>query len=78
MGVGLVTKWRYMQYEKLQDLQNEIENQIATYLPLLRNTSISLQMNDNSKILYATLSFNNQTIVLSSNLETKEIKLVNL
>lgn len=42
MGVGIVTKWRYCDYEELPDLKNTIEDQISRYLPKLQGVEVSV------------------------------------
>lgn len=42
MGVGIVTNWRYCDYEELPDLKNTIEDQISRYLPKLQGVEVSV------------------------------------
>ena len=77
MGVGLVENWRYMTEDDIPALTREIENQIATYLPHLSNVQVDLRL-DSNKVLYANLVFDGAMVLISSNLETKEVKLINI
>lgn len=43
MGVGLVSKWRYSDAERLSDLEEEIQKQITAYLPYLAAISVSVK-----------------------------------
>lgn len=77
MGIGLVQNWRYMSEDDVPKLKETMEHQISTYLPHLTNVQMDLKL-DNNKILYTSIMFNGEAVILSSNLETKEIKLINL
>jgi len=75
MGVGLVTRFRYMSMERLSELQAEISKQIATYLPNLMGVNVEVEqlsaVDIRIKIKVATTlyifntDFVNQTIKLS-------------
>lgn len=75
MGVGLVTRFRYMSMERLSELQAEISKQIATYLPNLMGVNVEVEqlsaVDIRIKIKVATTlyifntDFANQTIKLS-------------
>lgn len=49
MGVGLVSKFRYMLGDDIVDLRNEIRDQINTYLPEFNNVNVVLSYNDNTE-----------------------------
>lgn len=55
MGVGLVSKYRYMYPDKLMDLKNDIINQIQTYLPEYTNVPITLTVENRQLIIEITV-----------------------
>jgi len=44
MGVGLVSRYRYAKDSELTKLSNDIEDQIATYLPQFTSVSVELTL----------------------------------
>ena len=56
MGVGLVTKWRYMMKSQLPDLKKNISDQISVYLPELQAVDITLKINSVDKTLTIEIS----------------------
>lgn len=42
MGIGIVSRYRYSFKEDLAGLENEITEQIETYLPMLRDVKVKL------------------------------------
>lgn len=44
MGVGLVSRYRYAKDSELTQLSNDIEDQIATYLPQFTSVSVELTL----------------------------------
>jgi predicted component of type VI protein secretion system len=44
MGVGLVSRYRYSKDSELTTLANDIEDQIATYLPQFTSVSVELTL----------------------------------
>ena len=46
MGVGLVSKYRYAFKERYKDLQQDIQDQIAAYLPDLRGVQVDVSCED--------------------------------
>lgn len=44
MGVGLVSRYRYAKESDLTNLSNDIEDQIATYLPQFTSVSVELTL----------------------------------
>lgn len=51
MGIGLVSKYRYMYPEKLQELKKDIVKQIEIYLPNYSTVSIGMVMK-NSQLVF--------------------------
>lgn len=75
MGVGLIERYRYMDMDKLNDLQTEVSNQIAKYLPSLNAVTVQVEQIssldirisikvDNTLYIFNT-DFNNQILKLS-------------
>ena len=78
MGVGIVTKWRYCDVDRLGDLQLEISNQISTYLPTLRLSEVNLKMKQNSKDLIIEIKVNGILYSYETDNENNTIKLLEL
>lgn len=55
MGVGLVSKYRYMFPEKLADLKKDISNQLQIFLPQYQMTPIKLSVEDSKLIIEITV-----------------------
>lgn len=50
MGVGLVSKYRYMMQDKEQQLKDDIRNQIQRFLPQANCTNVNLVYNADKTI----------------------------
>ena len=57
MGVGLVSRYRYAKADELNNLKNDIQNQIATYLPQFSSIDVELTLT-NTKDLYIQIIIN--------------------
>ena len=51
MGVGLVSKYRFLTESLAVDLINEIKNQVSKYLPELQCSNIELEYTDDKKVI---------------------------
>ena len=77
MGVGLITKYRFMYDTELQNLKKLITDQINLYLPELNLTSVELTLNPKDlKELIIQIRIENTLYVLQTEGET--LKLANL
>ena len=77
MGVGLITKYRFMYDTELQNLKKLITDQINLYLPELNLTSVELTLNPKDlKELIIQIKIENTLYVLQTEGET--LKLANL
>lgn len=77
MGVGLITKYRFMYDTELQNLKKVITDQINLYLPELNLTSVELTLNPKDlKELIIQIQIENTLYVLQTEGET--LKLANL
>jgi len=65
MGVGLVSKYRYMMQDKENQLKNDIKNQIATFLPQANCTNVNLIYN-NDKTIDIEITVDNTVFVYQS------------
>ena len=77
MGVGLVSKWRYSDMSRIDELQAEVENQISTYLPMLLPARVEIKENqevDNEIIIDITVD----NVVYSYTTDNGTIKLSEL
>lgn len=73
MGVGIKSRWRNNNDENfLPNLQNEIKNQMATYLPTIPYTGISL--NIINKILGIIIETDNGAYVIGYDSATEEME----
>lgn len=50
MGVGLVSRFRYMDESKLSELKKEIRNQITKYLPMFQAVEVGLSMDQDKQL----------------------------
>lgn len=50
MGVGIVSKYRYLGADQESNLKKDIENQINTYLPEANCTEVTLIYNDDKSV----------------------------
>lgn len=66
MGVGLVSKYRYMMQDKESALKNDIKNQIATFLPQANCTNVKLIYNSD-KTIDIEITVDNTVFVYQSN-----------
>lgn len=55
MGVGLVSRYRYMYPDKLTELKNDIIDQIRIYLPEYTNVPITLTIENRQLIIEITV-----------------------
>lgn len=78
MGVGIVTKWRYCDTDKLGDLRLEISNQISTYLPTLRLSEVNLKMKQHTKELIIEIRADGILYSYETDNENNTIKLIQL
>lgn len=78
MGVGIIAKWRYMDMEKITNLQQEITEQMALYLPSLQGVDVQLEVNKDNKELIIKISVNSTLYILETDLINNNIKLINI
>lgn len=57
MGVGLVSRYRYAKAEELNNLKDDIQDQITTYLPQFSSIDVELTLT-NTKDLYIQIIIN--------------------
>lgn len=50
MGVGLISRYRYMDTTEINSLKLDIEDQINTYLPQFTLTEVELSIVDNNEL----------------------------
>lgn len=73
MGVGLKSKWRNNNDENfLVSLQNEIKNQMSTYLPTIPYTDVSL--NIINKVLGIIIQTSNGAYVIGYDSVTEQVE----
>lgn len=79
MGVGIYTKWRYCNAEKIPELEAEITNQVCTYLPRLSGCQVSISLDSENVNLYI-INIKISDILYTFKIDTlnKTVNLVNL
>lgn len=78
MGVGIVTRYRYMNQEDLPTLKTDIENQIATYLPMLQGVTVNLSISDrDEKELQLEIQTDDVLYTFETDMENNTLKLSN-
>lgn len=77
MGVGIISKWRYSDIDRIAELELEIEKQISTYLPMLMISKVEVTPNENKDgEIIISISANNITYSFEANNE--EVRLADL
>lgn len=51
-GVGLYTKWRYCDSEKLPELESTIQDQLNTYIPILLGCEVNVELDEEEVHMY--------------------------
>lgn len=78
MGVGIVTKWRYCDVDRLGELKSEISNQISTYLPKLRLSEVNLKVKQNTKDLIIEIKADGVLYSYETDVENNTMRLLEL
>lgn len=77
MGVGIVTKWRYCDYNDLPDLKSTIEDQISTYLPELQGVNVTVEpSSDDDKEVLIDIEVNSVLYTLKTDWVNNTLKLI--
>lgn len=76
MGVGLISRFRYMYEEDLPELENEIARQRDIYLPMYSDVSIKLSME--KSVLIISIGLLDLLVTLDINQESNQIRLVDV
>lgn len=75
MGVGIVTKWRYMDMAKIPELQTEISRQISQFLPTLQGADVEIEPSDSEdKAIVIKISVDNTLYAFEANDKVLSIK----
>lgn len=72
MGVGLVSKYRYMTDDKIQDLKDDFQAQIEKYLPQYQ--AVDIQVALENMILLISTKINGSVYGFFYNSETNDLK----
>lgn len=78
MGVGIISRYRYSDEDKLQDLQLDIVNQINTYLPKLVGVDVKVSGDPVNKEILVSISVNGVLYTFSTDSNNKTLQLVDL
>ena len=73
MGVGIVSKYRYMHNIDINTLRDDISNQIATYLPWLYGVEVRTSIPSQGKIRIV-IKANDQVFALTYDTSTTTLK----
>ena len=76
MGVGLVERYRYTFFEHLYELEEDITNQIRTYLPEFESVDVNLTKDELNKTLFITISLDSVAYSLVFNSQTNTISVI--
>lgn len=76
MGIGLTTKWRYCDEEELSNLEREIKEQMATYIPQLSVNDVIVYYNNKYLMIQIVLQDNTTYVFTTSDFEL--VKLVDI
>ena len=77
-GVGLVSKYRYMNSETIVDLEENIEDQINRFLPYFTQVDVNISLQEN-KILLIELDIDDSIYTLRANIsKNNEVTLTEL
>lgn len=76
MGVGIVKNWRYSDMTKASDLEMSIENQIATYLPMLQGVKVEVKKDTINKRFIINITVNE--VLYSFNFENENLTINDL
>ena len=77
-GVGLVSKYRYLNSDMIPTLEENIENQIIKFLPYFKSVDVQITM-DSNKILFIELNLDDNLFTLKSTIsKNNEISLSSL
>ena len=75
MGVGIFSKWKFSDMDNMISLKNEIENQIAIYLPHLQLSTIDIVKKESKELL---ITIQVQNMAYSFETFQGELRLVDL
>ena len=70
MGVGLVSRYRFVMKEKLGELQTRIQNQINTYLPEFSAVNVEVSYEEQHKYTQISITIDEITYKMTYNPET--------
>lgn len=73
-GVGLISKYRYIQDLDVSELEGRIQTQIETYLPMFTSVSVSIKINNTDKTLNIYINTDQLNTVIPVDINTGNIK----
>lgn len=77
-GVGLVSKYRYMDSDSIDDLEDSIKEQINRFLPYFTQVDVNISLQEN-KILIIELDLDDSIYTLKANIsKNNEVTLTEL
>lgn len=75
MGVGIISKWRYMDMSKISELETEISKQISQFLPQFQGAKVEIEPSDEEdKAINIKISVNNTLYVFKADDKVLTIK----
>ena len=73
-GVGLISKYRYIQDLDVSELEGRIQTQIETYLPMFTSVSVSIKIDNTDKTLNIYINTDQLNTVIPVDMNTGNIK----
>ena len=55
LGVGLISRYKYARPNQLRNIENDIAQQLATYLPDYQATQVSVELIDKELLVHITI-----------------------
>ena len=77
-GIGLLSRYRYYDADKLDDLRQDIANQVSKYLPELTVVEIGVSYSNNKALLIGITVDNDIYYIFEANFEKNTIELKTL
>lgn len=78
MGVGIISRYRYSYIDKLNELQDDIQNQISTYLPDLQGVNVIIEASSNDQEILIKISVNDVLYTFKTDTPNNTINLLEL
>lgn len=78
MGIGLTTKYKFMDSSDASKLRDDMISQLSTYLPQYQNINAEITLKKSTKELYVTIELDKTQLVYIASLEDEQVRLIDL